>query len=328
MMEQKKKSQFEATLFWSVVTGLLIFALWNMRVYIVPLISAYILAYLTKPLYDRLTRRIAPSLAAALCVFLVILVIIVPLVLIANQLLQQAHIVLQQQEIREGLANLSSSPLIQEWGINIDVVREKGIAFLIELVTDVLRSLPAFLLNLVIVALGMYYMLIGWKELSRALIRHIPFKNKEETAREIDKTTRALVYGTLLVALIEFVVAALGFYISGIKVYLLLSSLIFILAFIPGAGPALVWIPLALYLFLTKNYASGTGTMITGIVISFGVEIMIRNKIMSTSTKIHPLVMLLGVFSGISAFGLFGFVLGPLLLVYALKLLEAGLKKE
>lgn len=327
-MDEQKRNQWKKTLFWGVVAGLLTFALWNMRAYIVPLLSAYILAYLTKPLYDRLVRRLPASLAAMLCVVAIVSIIIIPLVLIAGQFIQQAHTVVQQQEIQDALERLSSSPLVQEFGIDLDVVREKSTAFFIALLSDVLRSLPAFLLNLLIIALGVYYMLIDWNKLSKTLIHYIPFKNKTRTAEEIDKTTRALIYGTLLVALIQFAVAALGFWLSGVPSYLLLATLIFILAFVPGAGPAIIWLPLAAYYAIIHAYIPALGVLITGLVTSVGIEIVLRNKIMSASTKIHPLVMLLGIFSGISAFGIFGFVLGPLLLVYTLKLLSAGLRKE
>lgn len=325
-MEPKKKQKFRESLFWSIVVGLIIFTIWNIRLYLVALISAFILAYMVKPVYDRLARVLPQQLSAMLCIFIVIVIIAVPLGLIAHAFISQANAVLQSTDIRTWLTGISSSPLLEKTGISLDVLREKSIGLLVELLTETLKSIPSLLLNLLIIGFGMYYILIGWTGLSRALIQYIPFKNKEETAREIDTTTRALLFGTVLIAVIEFIVAALGFYLSGVPSSIFLAALIFIFAFLPGISSVIVWVPLALYYLFTAAYAPLIGVLITGLVISFGIEVLLRNKLMSENAKINPLVMLLGVFSGVSVFGIFGFIIGPLLLAYTLKLLEEGVK--
>ncbi len=43
---------------------------------------------------------------------------------------------------------------------------------------------------------------------------------------------------------------------------------------------------------------------------------------MGDKANIHPFVMMIGVLGGIAIFGIFGFILGPLILVYTIKLVQ------
>ena len=123
-------------------------------------------------------------------------------------------------------------------------------------------------------------------------------------------------------ALIEFVVGVIGFYLVGVKAYILLPALIFLFAFIPGLGPVLVWGPLAIFYIALQDYPTGIGVIIVGLIISLVIEILLRNKLVGSSTGINPLVMLIGIIGGMTIFGLFGFIIGPLILVYTLKLIQ------
>jgi predicted PurR-regulated permease PerM len=113
----------------------------------------------------------------------------------------------------------------------------------------------------------------------------------------------------------------IGFYILGIPMYLVLSFIIFFLTFIPG-GPALVWVPLAIYIIFQRNLFIVIGVLILGIILSYILDTAVRIKILGNKSQINPLIMLIGVLGGIYIFGLFGFIIGPLILSYSLKIIE------
>ncbi len=325
-MDERARKKIGVYIFWAVVVGLFVLAALIVRPYIIPLISAFILAYLTKPIYARIAKFMPSWCAALLCILIVILIILVPIGLVTTSLLQQASATLQDIDVHQTLSEVSQHPFLKQWNIDVASLREKSIGLLISWVTHAISSIPAFLLGMLVIGFSMFYMLTKWDSLASTLTKYIPFKNKEHTAEEIDKTTRKIVYGTVLTALIEWVVAALGFYISGVETYILLATIIFLFAFIPGLGPAIVWAPLALVYLSTQNYLAALGVFITGMIISFGIELVLRTKLIGKSSSIHPLVMLLGILGGISLFGIFGFIIGPLVLAYALKLVEEGIK--
>jgi predicted PurR-regulated permease PerM len=61
---------------------------------------------------------------------------------------------------------------------------------------------------------------------------------------------------------------------------------------------------------------------LTWLIVSFFVETFIATKVLSGQSRIHPLVMLLGIIGGTTLFGLFGFIIGPLILVYTIRLVK------
>lgn len=321
-METEEKRKINHYLFWAVVFGLVILAALIIRPYLIPLLSAFILAYLTRPIFTKLKKIMPASLAAMLCIIIVLLIVIIPLVIITAEIIQQASDALQNTDARQKLSSFSNHYLIKKWNIDVIDLREKGITTLVALITKVISSIPSLLVGMLIMGFSMFYMLTSWETLALKLKRYIPFKDKERTAAEIDKTTRAIVYGTLLIALLEFIVAAIGFYLSGINAYILLATIIFFFAFIPGFGPIAVWAPLALFQLSTQNYLGAIGVIITGIIISFGIELVLLSRFVGQRSQIHPLIMLLGVVGGISLFGIFGFIIGPLVLAYTVKLIE------
>lgn len=310
--------------FFAIVALLIIISYFVIRPYIIALISAFVLAYLVHPLYSYLNGKMRNSFSALICVVLVVLIVVVPFTLVIGEVANEAYHYLADND-SSLLGRISSSEILEDY-VNVDAVASRIVEIISGLFASVAFKIPTFVIGLFITLFGMYYILINWEELSANLKEYLPFKNKDKITREISRVTHAIVYGTFLIGLIEFFVAVLGFYFSGVSFYFLLSVLIFFSAFIPGVGPAMIWVPTAIYYFLIKDYYTFAGILATGIVLSFGVDTLWRNKILSDRAKINPIVMLVGIFGGIAVFGVFGFIIGPLVLVYTIKLIEEGLK--
>jgi len=66
--------------------------------------------------------------------------------------------------------------------------------------------------------------------------------------------------------------------------------------------------------------------VITGLIISIFIENFVFAQVVGRQAKIHPLIVLIGVFGGVPLFGIFGFIIGPLLLVYTINLIENAVK--
>ncbi|MFH1425153.1 MAG: AI-2E family transporter [archaeon] len=315
-----ERYEFNKYFFWGAFLILLVLSYLILKQYLIALVSAFILAYLVRPIYVRLERKIARRIAAFLCVFFVLIIILLPIGLVVAGVTQQAYNFLSDNG---GLGNLLNdvnlSPSLEN--VNFDVL-DRVSDFFLSYFTDFVLSVPSFLVSLFILLFGMYYILIDWDSLSYKLKGTIPFREKEMISKDIAKVTNVLVYGTLLMAFIEFVVAVIGFYALGVKFHLLLAVLVFFFAFIPGVGPAFVWAPLSLYYLYTGDYFIVGGLLFVGLVLSVGLDIIFRAKVLGGKSKINPLVMILGILGGISVFGIFGFIIGPLVLAYTLEILE------
>jgi predicted PurR-regulated permease PerM len=125
-----------------------------------------------------------------------------------------------------------------------------------------------------------------------------------------------------IIALLEFVWATTILFFLGVPFSFLLAGLIALFVFIPGLGPAIVWVPLVIYYGLTGQYFVAIAILVMGAVVSFGMDGLLRAKIVGAKANIHPLIMLTGVIGGIAVFGIMGFIIGPLVLSYTIKLSE------
>jgi predicted PurR-regulated permease PerM len=309
---------------WSVIAILVILSFFIIRDYIIPLISAFILAYLAKPLYSWFNKKFSNQISAAFCIVIIILVIVIPLTLLIGSL---ANIASQSISI-EGLSNIeskiSSLPLLKN--IDVTVLNEKLTSVLISIVTSTLRQIPSLALTLLITLLGVYFILLNWPMLAANLKKYLPFKDKTRIASEIGAATHNIIYGYLLIAIIEFIIAAVGFSISGVSYALIYATIIAIFAFVPGVGPGAVWILLAIFHLFSQDYTAAIGIIITGLVISFGVDTFLVVKVVGSKSRIHPLILLVGILGGVPLFGIFGFIIGPLVLVYTIKLIEEAFR--
>lgn len=321
-----KEGEINKYIFWAGIAVLLILSYFIIQPFFIALISAFILAYLTKPVYSYLTRYLGKNSSAMICVFIIVLIILIPIAVIIGGIIAQATQSLNVEFIGASLKTISTYPLIENLNLDLSNITRNVIDFIISLLKTSAAAIPGIALSILILLFSIYYILTNWDALGDKLKTYLPFRDKARFIKETSQMTNILVHGTILIGLIEFVVAAIGLYLFGVKSYLLLSAIIFFFAFIPGLGPAAVWVPLAIYYFFVQDYFAAIGIVIIGLIISAFIDGYIRIKILGDKSKIHPLIMLLGVLGGVPLFGIFGFVIGPLILIYTIELVDEALK--
>lgn len=290
--------------------------------YLLVLISAFIFAYLVKPVYNFLNKRIPSFIAATICILIIIFVFLIPLVLIITNVSMQAYNSLDSGTVDTIIEKVSSLELLGKLNLNFTSLTDNAISVFISILGSAASYIPSLLISLVIFLFALYYILIGWSGIVRVLSEFIPFDKKEKTIEEISRSTRGIIHGYLLIAFIEFVVSAILLYFAGVQYYFLLSFLIAILVFIPGLGAIAVILPMLIYYAISGNWFTFVGVLITGLVVGIYVEMILTAKILSGETRIHPMIMLLGIIGGTAVFGIFGFIIGPMVLVYTIKILK------
>jgi predicted PurR-regulated permease PerM len=316
------KENFSKYIFWAGILALIILSFLVIRPFIIPLVSAFILAYLCLPAYNYLYPKIGKRFSAVICVVLVTIIFILPLSAITGGIINQATETLKANNLNLILSEISSNTFFQRLNIDLPSLAERGIALIISLITSSLSYLPSIILAILVTLLGIYYILISWDSLAINLEKYLPFKDKKRMRKKISKITDTLVYGTILIALIEFIVSLNAFLIIGVKPYILLSALIFFLAFIPGLGPTIVWVPMALFYFFIGNPVTAIFVIITGLILSIPIDAILRAKLLGDRVHINPLIMLVGILGGITLFGIFGFIIGPLILILTIEIID------
>ncbi len=207
-------------------------------------------------------------------------------------------------------------------------LRENILSILLSFVKSTIYQIPSLALSLVVMVMGTYYIIADWENLAKKIEIVVPFKDKKRIRKDVSALTDNIVYGYIFIAIIEFIIGAIGFYFSGVGLYLILPALMGILAFIPGLGPGAIWIPTAIYYFVAGDIPTAIGVLVTGLIISVLIETILLPRIIGKKSNIHPFIFLLGVIGGVPLFGVFGFIIGPLVLVYTMKLIEESLNRK
>ena len=119
--------------------------------------------------------------------------------------------------------------------------------------------------------------------------------------------------GDLLVALLQGALGGLIFWFLGISASLLWAVLMAFLSLLPAVGAGLVWIPVALYLLATGAIWQGVLLIAYGALVIGLVDNFLRPILVGKDTKMPDYVLLISTLGGIEAFGLNGFVIGPVI---------------
>lgn len=299
-----------------------------LKSYIIPVLWAIFLSYLFYPVFKLLNKKIKNRdvLATIMCI-LIAAVILVPLYFLVSLLLKEAF------QLYSYVRLSSLVDILAEHNINIAPYIDTGIKRLatlsVETITGFLISVPKRLLDLFIIIFVTFYLFKSGDSFLNKIKKALPTKLKNIVFRDFSKTTHAVVYGHVVTAIVQGgIVGTIGFVIFGIPNPLLWGAVMTFLALIPFLGPAFVWVPAAAIQYFRGNEFAAIGLFIYGLAIISTVDNLIKPKLIGAKAKIHPVVILLGLVGGITAFGLIGIILGPLILALFLSLLKFYMKNE
>jgi predicted PurR-regulated permease PerM len=137
----------------------------------------------------------------------------------------------------------------------------------------------------------------------------------------IYNTVVGVMYGLVGTALAQGVVAAIGLWLAGVPSPLLLGAATFLLSPVP-IGPPLVWGGAAIWLFARDEIAWGVFMIAWGALVVSSIDNFVKPLLISRGAAMPFVLVLLGVFGGVLAFGFIGVFLGPTLLAVSYSLLR------
>jgi predicted PurR-regulated permease PerM len=302
-----------------ITVVLLLFILYASIPYLSAFFGAVILAFIFRPIDKKLKRFVSPSLSAAIILAIALLLIIIPLIFIINGLIDQVALLPEQIENIKLLKDRIEEIL----PVNIEMNEQQLIDQIVPILTSSIQ--PAFTNILSLFAIlfllffVMYYLILYYDKIKIIIMEYLPFtrKNNLVIIEKFKEITYATIVGTFLIAIIQGGLLALNFWLLGIPNALFWGAVTMILSFLPLIGAPIIWIPAALIQFLSGNTNIGVALIVVGIFISL-IDNILRPIINQQYGSIHPLVSIIGIFIGISQFGIVGIFIGPLLIAYFL----------
>jgi predicted PurR-regulated permease PerM len=143
-------------------------------------------------------------------------------------------------------------------------------------------------------------------------------------AQTAQAAVKGVVYGLVGTALLQAVVAAIGFVIAGVPAAAVLGALTFLLSLVP-MGPVLVWGGAAVWLYSQGHTGWMIFMVIYGAAVISSVDNFVKPILMSRAGNLSMLLVVFGVFGGAAAFGFIGLFVGPALLAVAWNLTKVWL---
>ncbi|GAB4268624.1 MAG: AI-2E family transporter [Methylomicrobium sp.] len=332
-----------------LLCGLVILGYWVLREFLLALTWAFIIAYSAWPVYHRLRQVLKnDNLSALLMTGVIALVIFIAVFGLAALLQEEIKIAYQTLavEFLQGPYELPHfvkripwlGNYLQDWLDRLTHDR----AGVIEQLTDWARQSLGYI-GKILGGIGHYIIQI----LATTVTLFFCFRDGEDVITQIHKgllqflgkhqhiylhaianTTSAVVYGLMLTALTQGLLAGFGFFFADVKAPVLFGAITALLALVPMVGAALIWFPIGLTLIFLDRVSDGIGVLLWGGLVVSTIDNLIRPLVISGAGRVPFLVVMFGVLGGLSAFGAVGLFLGPVILAVLLAVWQAWLEQQ
>jgi len=295
-----------------------------------------VLAILFAPLRRRLTGvlRNNRTLAALATLLIVVVLVIVPVTVLIVLLVQEASGIYEGMRtgdmsfgsyLRQILDVLPAWALglLERFGLTdanaIQARISAGLArmsqFFALQALNVGQNTLEFLVSLAVMLYLLFFLLRDGDEVYMRLRKALPLRpdHQRELSRRFTTVVRATMKGNVVVAIVQGALGGLIFWFLGVHAPLLWAALMGFLSLLPAVGPALVWLPVALYFLATGARWQGVVLIAFGVFVIGLVDNVLRPILVGKDARMPDYMVLISTLGGMAVFGPNGFVLGPLI---------------
>lgn len=300
------------------ILGFILFK--ELRVYLSSFMGAITLYVLLKSqmIYLVEKKKFGKGFAASILTMQALLLFLIPLTGIAFLVIDTlSGVTIDPRAILDG---------INEFVVNLEdkvgfkLFTPDNLSFIPVIGGNLLQTLGTGIYSLIINAIFMlfllFYMLYNYKEFTEMTEEILPFR--EENKKILNEETKLIIQanaiGIPLLAIIQGIFAYLGYMFFGVNNALLYGIITGFASLLPVIGTTVVWIPIAIGIFMKGHIPAGIGLTLYGLFIIGGVDNVARFLLQKVMADIHPLITIFGVIIGIPMFGFWGLIFGPLLL--------------
>jgi predicted PurR-regulated permease PerM len=270
------------------------------------------------------------QVASGVYMVLIALIVILPSIAFLGVLISQGMQVSAdattfiQQHVRSGdlTEKLQHVPYADRFLPHRDQILTKTTQLTSSLASFVVARLKDFTkssLNIVVQAAlmfyAMYFFLMDGPHLLKITTEYLPL-SKTERAQLIERfaaVSIATIKSTVVIGFVQGLLGGAGFAVAGVPGAAFWGAIMIVLAMIPGIGTAIIWIPAAGYLLLLGRYTTFVIFALYFILVVGLVDNFLRPRLVGQGAQMHELLVLLSTLGGLMAFGLVGFIIGPVI---------------
>lgn len=303
-----------------------------------PILFAAVLAGAMSPLYERLAAALGQrrTVAGALFVTGVVFIVLLPIAGLIFAVAQQADDAFGP--MRATFQQRGIDGVIEELPEPLPVIAREVVARLPrgqQQIEELVRSLTGrvlggvgyvfvttggFVFNLAMMLVAFFFLLADGPMLVRWIIHASPLTDEQmkELLDDFRDVSIAVLVGSVGTALVQTLVATIGFWIAGAKHALLLAAGTFIGAFIPVVGAGSVVVASAVILFFTGHSGSAAFLAIWGIAVVSSIDNVVKPLLMRGRLEINTGITFFALLGGAATFGPVGLLAGPLIVAFFL----------
>jgi len=302
------------------------------RYFLMAIVLAALFSALAMPVFNRFERwfKGRKSLSASMTMLTLLLIVFLPfaalLGIVAKQAIRISRIAVpwvQQQILEPGafdqqLRSLSFYPELLLY--RTEIFQKVG-EFASSTGTMLFNTISTFTYTAVsdlflffLFLYTMFFFIRDGKQLLAHFLSYLPLRQTDQN-RLLDKfisVTRATIKGTMVVGAVQGSLAGLALHVAGIDSALFWGTIMSLFSILPVLGSALVWVPAVIYLAATGQYPQAIGVLLFCSIVVGQIDNILRPMLIGRDTQMPELLIFFGTLGGISLFGVFGFILGPI----------------
>jgi predicted PurR-regulated permease PerM len=187
--------------------------------------------------------------------------------------------------------------------------------YVVSKLTEFTKGTVTAIVHTVLMFYAMYFFLIDGHHMLRSTTEYLPL-SPAERKRLIERFTSvatATIKSTVLIGLVQGTLGGLGFMVAGLPGAVFWGAMMVVLSLVPGIGIALVWVPAALYMLVLGRVTAAIVFALYFILVVGLVDNFLRPLLVGKESQMHELLVLLATLGGLMAFGLSGFIIGPVI---------------
>ena len=336
--------------------ALLILILYGAFLILTPFLTAItwavILAILVYPLYAWLLQRLRgrANLAAIIVIVVITLIVIAPGVELVRfladetvSLVQSVRSLLDEEGKQEWLAKPWVQQVLSWWNIlSLGLVdfkinwkellvqgAQSSSTVLVTQVKGIAQNVLAFTVNFIVALFALFFFLRDGADFLNRLQRLLPMdrEHQERLLTNIVDAVTAVVHGSLVVAMVQGLLAGLAYWILGVPFAALWGVVTAFAALLPVGGTMMVTVPAAIYLFLQGETVRGIIMLVWALGVVGMVDNILKPLLIGNRLGVPVLFLFFGILGGLALFGAVGIILGPALFALLRALLDLYLEE-
>jgi predicted PurR-regulated permease PerM len=320
----------------TLILGLVVTAV-LVRPFLEGILWGLVFAAASRPIFQSVSRRLPPryakDAASVVSVLAAMFSLAVPLVLIGlvvwSQLAQRAGD-LSSMSLEGTLAQVDQavSPLATRLGVELDLAKlwaQYGSAAMRQAGVAAMKAAQSGTQDAASMGIGLicqFFLLRDdgrWRTFGARVMGDDVFAPLAEL---VYRSTRAILKGVVVVAVIQGVVLGVALAIAGVQQWVLLMVATMFLSMIPLVGPPVVFIPVSLMFMSQGDWVRGLGILAFGAGVVSQIDNVLRPIFIGNDTGLHPLVVFFGLLGGVVLLGPVGLFAGPVAIAVTLHFLR------